>query len=250
LSLLREIESLDLPSLPPGASAVWLTFDSSTDPMRSILFGPEELAAIASRPGPPRRKAERAWGRLAAKEAALRLLAAPLRAADLAIEPDPHGRPQLRWVGTAQGPEALPAVSIAHTAGLAVALASADPSAPVGIDVERVVPRERRFIELALEPGGVAALERVASREEWVARLWCAKEALGKATGRGLIVGPASVVIVEVEPSSGLVLARPGPELAAACPTWPVDPVRVWTGRRGNHAWAWTLGELAPSAAI
>src|SRR5690606_13976937 len=99
------------------------------------------------------------------------------RAADLAIEPDPHGRPRLLWLGAGQGVGTLPAVSIAHTAGLAVALATADPASRVGIDVERVVPRERRFIELALEPGGVAALERLGSRDEWAARLWCAKEA-------------------------------------------------------------------------
>ena len=34
-----------------------------------------------------------------------------------------------------------------------------------------------------------------AARQEWLTRFWCAKEAVGKAVGRGLIHGPQSVIV-------------------------------------------------------
>ena len=75
-----------------------------------------------------------------------------------------------------------------------------DPSSRVGIDVEPIVPRSPGFEATAFLPGERGLLDRVAAedRAEWMARFWCAKEAMAKATGHGFVDGPSSVEVVEV----------------------------------------------------
>lgn len=250
-------EPLTPPGLPAGVVIAWLEPPADfarpiwRDVMEAVQLDPEERAALGALKGPERRRTLRIWGRVAAKEAARRLWAesggATVYPADLAIVPDRHGRPSLRRRGAAGG-EGAPAVSIAHTEGVAVALAARDPSARVGIDVERVVAREEGFEAVAFSDGERALLDRVAGpeadRAEWVARFWCAKEAVGKSTGRGLMIGPASVEVVEAD-EGGVVAVALGPDLRAACADWPEGPVRASTGRRGAYAWAWTVAEPA-----
>jgi phosphopantetheinyl transferase len=81
--------------------------------------------------------------------------------------------------------EAAPHISIAHAGDQAIALANA---APVGIDIERVAPRDDHFLA-----GFSSAAERQrltayagAERDAWITRLWCAKEAFGKRLGQGV----------------------------------------------------------------
>jgi phosphopantetheinyl transferase len=164
----------------------------------------------------------------------------------LRIEPDERGRP---WVRSLIEPDRtdLPAVSIAHTKGVAVAIAAPDPDARVGIDVEPITERSPDFERLAFAAGERAWLDRLADpgpgRAEWVARLWCAKEAVAKATGLGLVGGPGSVSVVGVEAAGGAVAVALGPELAAACPDLGDHRLRAVTQRRGEYVWAWTLAE-------
>src|SRR4029077_18614914 len=68
--------------------------------------------------------------------------------ADIEIAPDLYGRP----VGRLRDPNScqiLPAVSIAHTDGVAVALAAFETY--IGIDIENVKPREKSFEEIAFD---------------------------------------------------------------------------------------------------
>jgi phosphopantetheinyl transferase len=130
---------------------------------------------------------------------------------------------------------------------VAVALAAPDPAARVGIDVEPITERSTDFERLAFAADERAWLDQVADagsgRAEWVARLWCAKEAIAKATGYGLLGGPAAVSVVGVDAASGAVSVALGLELAAACPELGRGPFRAWTARRGEYVWAWTLAE-------
>jgi acyl transferase domain-containing protein/phosphopantetheinyl transferase (holo-ACP synthase) len=249
-------EPVELSELGASESIVWLEPPGDfarpiwRDVMEAVHLDPEERAELRDLSGPERRKTLRLWGRVAAKEAARRLWVAegrpPVFPADLVIRPDRHGRPVLRS-RLEPGREDLPPISIAHTEGVALAIASLDPSARHGIDVERVVEREPRFLELAFSATERALIDRAVeaggARDEWIARLWCAKEAAGKATGRGLIVGPGSVEVIDADPREGVVSVDLGPDLRAACPDWPVGPIRVSTHRRGAYAWAWTCGE-------
>lgn len=247
-------EPIDLGGGPSGAVAVWLEppLDMGRPVWRDVLeqvqLSPQERAGCLRPTGPERRRTLRLWGRIAAKEAARRLWLAegrsPVYPADLTIEPDSRGRPLLRSRIETDRCD-LPVVSIAHTEDVAVAIASRDPAARVGIDVERVVPRGSSFEAIAFTEGERALLDRIGEndRDEWIARLWCAREAAAKATGLGMVAGPRSVEAVGADPISGFVEARLGPELAAACPDWGEVTLRVRTSRREEYALAWLVAE-------
>jgi acyl transferase domain-containing protein/phosphopantetheinyl transferase (holo-ACP synthase) len=243
-----------------GAVAVWLEppADMSrpvwADVLEWVQLGAAERAANRARGESLPALTLRVWGRIAAKEAVRRLWlndgGEPLYPADLLIEADPNGRPIVRSL-LYPDREDIPAITFAHTDGVAVALAARDPRARVGIDIERVRPRgvefemqatlaiERDWLDRNTEPG--------AERDEWLARFWCAREAVGKATGLGLIHGPASLAIIIADRSTGAVAVQLREALASACPELAGEPVRCVTARRGEYAWAWTIGERASS---
>lgn len=246
-------EPMELPGCP-GAVAVWLEPPADMgrpvwrDVLEQVQLSPEERAGCVRPTGPEERRTLRLWGRIAAKEAARRLWLAEgaqaIYPADLTIEPDANGRPLLHS-RLEPGRQGLPAVSIAHTPSVAVALAAGTPNARVGIDVERVVERSESFERIAFTPRERELLDRLgaADRPAWGARLWCAKEAAAKATGLGLISGPPSVEIVDIDPEAGGMRVALGTELAAACPDLAGEPLRVATAIRGEYAWAWTVKE-------
>jgi malonyl CoA-acyl carrier protein transacylase/phosphopantetheinyl transferase (holo-ACP synthase) len=257
-------EPLPLLGAPAGVEAVWLEPPADfgkpvwRDVLEAIDLDPEERAVCRAIPGPESRSTLRLWGRVAAKDAVRRIWAAegkpPVYPADLLIDPDERGRPRLRS-RLEPGRTDLPAVSIAHTTGVAVALAAADPNARVGIDVEPIADRSPEFEGLAFTAGESACLDRLApaasgavvdpqsARAEWVARLWCAKEAVAKATGLGFMGGPGTVTVVAADRTTGQVAVALGPDLAAHCPGLAGHPLRAVTARHRDHVWAWTLGE-------
>ena len=235
------------------ALAVWLEppVDFAKPIWRDVLewtqFGPSERAANRARGETEPGLTLRIWGRVAAKEAARRLReaqgAAPVYPADLTIESDPNGRPALRALAGPGGDD-WPAISIAHTEGVAVALAALDPTARVGVDVERVRPLGEEFeMSALLDPERIWLDEHTTSpaeRDEWVARIWCCKEAAAKSTGLGMIAGPASALVVSAEKATGRAIVTLGDDLAARCPEPGHAPFVCRTERRGDHVWAWT----------
>lgn len=237
-----------------GAKCVWLEPPADMgrpvwcDVLEHTQLGPAERAAFLASCGPDRRRAHRLWGRIAAKEAARRLWRdeglPPTYPADLAILANQAGQPRLVRVQDRED-RSLPAISIAHADGVAVALAARDPSALVGIDVEPITNRPPGFEESAFTPAEHALLSRWtgALRAEWVARFWCAKEAAVKAAGVGLAAGPKSAEIGGIDEESAEMQVRLSPELLAACPERIESHLRVVSARRGNYAWGWTLGE-------
>jgi phosphopantetheinyl transferase len=234
----------------PEAKAVWLAppADMGRPIWRDVLeqtqLGPAERAAHLALAAPERRRAHRLWGRIAAKEAARRLglsLGEPATyPADLAVVTEERGRPRLIRV---QQPEdhSLPAISIAHANGVSVALAARDPAARIGVDVESIADRPDGFEAAAFAPGERAILSGWSgpARSEWIARFWSAKEAAVKATGTGL----AGTEVIHADAVTGMVLVRLAPQLTAAGSGHVENPLRVVSARRGDYAWAWTLGE-------
>ena len=141
-------EELPLPGVASrDAIAVWLAppGDMARPIWRDVLeqtqLGPEEQAACLALDGPEVRRTHRLWGRIAAKEAARRLWLAtgdpPRFPADLAIVGGMGRPPRLRDLARPERND-LPAISIAHTEGIVVALAARNPDTPVGIDIEPV----------------------------------------------------------------------------------------------------------------
>lgn len=96
-------------------------------------------------------------------------------------------------------------ISITHTAGVAAAVASL--SGSVGIDME---PESRQLVEFAnaaFTPEEQALLAELGQpdSQRWDLRLWCAKEAVGKAIGQGMAHGPLSFIARRINPQDGLI---------------------------------------------
>ncbi|HEU4421191.1 MAG TPA: 4'-phosphopantetheinyl transferase superfamily protein [Pilimelia sp.] len=100
----------------------------------------------------------------------------------------PHGKPTL--VGADQ-----PRLSLSHSGGLAVVALTR--AVEVGVDVERITLAGRRIPVTALAAAERAALDTVPgpARLRGFIRYWTRKEAVLKATGDGLAVGPATVSV-------------------------------------------------------
>ena len=243
--------------LVAGARAVWLEppADMGRPVWRDVLeftqLGPEERAGYLASVGSEEQRSQRLWGRIAAKEAARRLwndIGHPaVYPADLAIVADDHGRPLLTRPG---GPtlDALPAISIAHADGVAIALAALDATARVGIDIEPIIERPASFLATAFTAREQALLDRWSgsTRAEWVTRFWCAKTAAAKASGLGLAGGPASATVVDAHEGTGVIHVRLAPDLLTARSAGLCDqPLRVVSARRARRAWAWTIAKGA-----
>lgn len=162
----------------------------------------------------------RIWERVAAKEAVRRLWFAqglpPIYPADLVIDRDAQGRALARSLVAVDVP-AMPALTFAHAEGVAVALACDNPATPLGIDVARMDAVETDAAEV--DPN------------EMPARLESACRAAASAFG----IRVEDVTIVDVDRSQGEVHVR--------VPSAAGSAIRVATARRGDHVWAWTLGE-------
>jgi phosphopantetheinyl transferase len=162
---------------------------------------------------PPRRRAEWLLGRIAAKDAvrayARQAFGLTLRAGDIELLPDEHGRPVVNGAWTAAVPS-VPLVSISHVDGRAIAVASDGNGSGLGIDLERLGRMKPPTEQVAFSASERAILDTFEQRdrEAWALRLWCAKEAAAKATGRGFAAGIRAFVVQDADPLSGAVSVR------------------------------------------
>jgi malonyl CoA-acyl carrier protein transacylase/phosphopantetheinyl transferase len=161
--------------------------------------------------------------------------------AELMLATDPSGRPVLRGGWHAELP-GRPEVSISHTDGLVVAAAAGeDDGARVGVDAERIRTPSQDLLDAAFSEADLLRLPAEArgsdaARSEWVFRLWCAKEAVGKALGSGVSLDPRQFAVTAADPTTGLVAVRPpgGSDTVAA------------TLRRDQHVLAFAVLAAAP----
>lgn len=149
-------------------------------------LSPSELSTL-SHLRFPKRRTQWAAGRLAAKRAAQKMLAATyqkrLELSSIQIGSLESGEPYVRLPST--GPKIDIPISISHSHDLAVA-AVGDPLTRIGIDLEKIEIRNPGWLEILLHPS-----ERTSSIEEdpaWQTSLWTLKEALMKLLGTGATV--------------------------------------------------------------
>jgi acyl transferase domain-containing protein/phosphopantetheinyl transferase len=141
----------------------------------------------------PKRQIDWLAGRIVAIDAVRQHLwaqgAGELYPIEVQIRNDSEGRP---FVSTHPGIQ----LSLAHSAGSAVAVISPDHA--VGVDLEPIAVHPDTFLKVAFTEEDLAQLPANADRDEWITRLWCAKEAHAKQTGEG-ITQPKSLKITAIE---------------------------------------------------
>ncbi len=179
-----------LDGLPPGYFATTLSeadLGLTTSVWLSRLFlTAEEIAAMDEMMGVRRRQF--LLGRVAAKDAVRAWVAGGaenpmLHPAQIELDHEPAGRPVV--VPQAAMPDP-PHLSISHTDNVAVALAG---PTPLGIDIEPLSRQTEQILADFARPEEIALLDPLRSAqpdEAWPTRLWCGKEAAGKALGTGL----------------------------------------------------------------
>jgi len=185
------------------------------------------------------------FGRIAAKDAIRAVwknqCGEKLFLADIEIDTDAHGKPVARLRDQTRR-EMLPTISIAHTDGVAVALSSFQPH--VGIDIEKIKPREKSFEAVAFDAVEQKLLDQFGqNRHEGITRFWCAKEAVAKALGRGLVDGPQSLYVRQVDLATGRVLIALGAKLSLEFPTFSQQLLACNTRSENEYVVATTFCE-------
>jgi phosphopantetheine--protein transferase-like protein len=160
---------------------------------------------------PETRKTAWLLGRVAAKDAIRRFVKSnygmALHPADIEIAQDGYGQPLVRGVWTEECAQ-VPVISLAHTASIAVAIAGHDGQCRgIGVDIEPLERRQEGFESVAFMPEERSLLTSLdaLSQEEWLLRLWCAKEAVAKALGRGMMGGTGGLRVQALDACTGIV---------------------------------------------
>jgi phosphopantetheinyl transferase/acyl carrier protein len=213
--------------------------------------------------GVEKRRREWLLGRCVAKQAVQSLLETNLdlhlSPEQIEIVPDPYGRPLVSYsspspascgagVHACSGsPDPLlpqswpqPALSIAHSQGAAVALAALDPQTLLGVDLESLTHRRENFAAIAFstdERQRLAALPPEL-KDEWALRMWCAKEAVGKALGRGLSAGLLAFHITRIETSTGIIEIEVRDAATTHLPQLRGKSLIVYTARKSNFVFS------------
>jgi acyl transferase domain-containing protein/phosphopantetheinyl transferase (holo-ACP synthase) len=235
-----------------GAIAVWLEPPGDfgrpvwRDVLEQVQLSPQERQGRLKPTGDEPLRTLGLWGRVAAKEAARRLWLAegqaPMFPADLAIEPDANGRPALRS-RLEPDRDDMPAISIAHADGVAVGIATRDPSARVGIDVISLDSSRDASGPKMLTNHEQSLLDHIdaGDQDEWRARFWSAKQAVARSMGQGPSRAAEASEVLECDRPSGVLT------VSVASAATPIDDrpsqpsARVLTERRGGYVWAWTI---------
>lgn len=184
-------EEQPLPGAPPGTCCRRLGtdmlkhFDLALLARHYLQAG--EWTAYSALAGQAVRQRQWLLGRIAVKDAVRAWCGQAARhPATFAVVNDAAGQPGLAGWPHAQQP---PCISIAHSGGRAVGIAS---DHPVGIDLEPIAARDAAWVAAVCSPAERILLDAVPEpeRDAWLTRLWCAREAFGKRLGTGVTGGP------------------------------------------------------------
>jgi phosphopantetheinyl transferase len=214
--------------------------------LAELILSPGEWEFWRSMRAVDKRRHEWLLGRAVAKDVVRRLVeehaGVTLAPSEIEIRPDPYGRPE------AIGPFAArlgiqPAISISHSHGTAVALATLCPGQRVGIDLENLDRRREDFETIAFRPDERRMLADMPgeSRQEWALRMWCAKEAVAKALGRGFSIGIQAFHITGAETGGGVLQLELRDPALEHFPRLRGIPITAHTAREMDFVFATTI---------
>lgn len=219
--------------------------------LKHLVLSRRELEYLANLQGNGSRKREWLLGRSAVKDAVRTLVlkrhGITVLPADIDIGIDEHGRPHPTGSWVTDLAEA-PVISIAHTDGIAVALAgSGEKHRGVGIDLEKIRSLSSGFGSAAFAAEEQAYLSSLhpATRQQWAIRLWCAKEAAGKALGRGLLGNPKGLVAQHWDGESGRIDLLPSQSMTSRLPELTGQLITAFTFSENNLVVATCLTDRA-----
>jgi len=202
-----------------------------------LILGPRERELWRSLRTPEPRRLEWLLGRVVAKDALRSFLGerhnVRLAPADVEILPDENGRPVPAGAWT-RDLSRVPVLSLSHAGGVAVAVVGDGSSATgVGVDLEHAGRLKDGAKDLAFTSAEQVLLAAVAEgpQESWPLRLWCAKEAVAKALGLGLVGGPRALVADRLDAESGTIQLRLSGEMAERFPAVDGRPLLAHTAR-------------------
>ena len=201
------------------------------------MLSPGEGAQWRSMGAVEKRRREWLLGRCVAKEAVRALLNEHLdqrlTPAEIEILTDPYGRPRVSAA-------VRPSISIAHSHGTAVALAALDEDACVGVDLESLEHHRQNFESVAFSADESSLLDTLPDevRPEWALRMWCAKEAVGKALGRGLSAGLLAFHILSLDTKTGIIEVKLRHGALEQSPPWLEKSLMVRTAREFNFVFS------------
>ncbi|MBN2485680.1 MAG: 4'-phosphopantetheinyl transferase superfamily protein [Bacteroidales bacterium] len=137
-------------------------------------------------------------GRIAAKDSVRKLILGKygekIHPACINIINDTSGKPIIQ---TEQNNHEGISVSIAHKNGLALASSSFDTE--TGVDIEEIKARDTGFTDLVLSEREKTLINPFIDKDEWLTRIWAAKEAFGKSTGKGLAGSPLNYEVSSID---------------------------------------------------
>ena len=223
--------------LGPWPGSAWARVNGIAGPADALadrILSPSEWRYWTSLRAVEKRRREWLMGRAAAKEAVRSLLAhtgVQLLPAEIEIVPDGYGRPAVKCRAAA-----APMLSIAHSHGVAVALAVLDPGARVGIDLESLAHRRSDFETIAFSPDERDLLAALPPelRQEWALRMWGAKESVGKALGRGLSAGLLAFHITRIDTLNGMIAIKLRDTALSQFPEFDRHCLHVYTARASD----------------
>jgi acyl transferase domain-containing protein/phosphopantetheinyl transferase (holo-ACP synthase) len=200
--VISERWSAPLEPYPAGASLACRVLDARITADRSLwidvwaarVLSRRERELFAGLTLPAQRRLEWLAARTAAKECVAELLADAhgllLAHADVEILPDERGTPTVH-VAELGGEGRPPLVSLSHTGGCATALAilGTEGIEGVGIDIELLPGPSPEWVRAAFSDTELQLVHGPQEDQEWLLRLWCAREAAAKALGTGITSG-------------------------------------------------------------
>jgi phosphopantetheinyl transferase (holo-ACP synthase) len=157
---------------------------------------------------------------------------------DIEIDADPYGRPVYRgdW---SKDMTVIPALSLTHIKGIGAAMISGNGDT-CGIDIEKMDTKIKNIDQMTLveEERKIAESLLGALDLEWLLRIWCSKEAVGKALGRGLPGGPGDLMIQDMDVETGMFVFHVSGKLAELFPEIKGKNISAYTLRDGDYVFA------------